>query len=186
MEDEKIIALYFDRNEDAIRESDGKYGGYCRTVSFNILQNHEDSEECVNDTWVRAWNAIPPEIPRILRAYFARITRNLSINRIERDTAKKRGGNETMLALDELEECIPANRTVEEEVEADYLKELIDGFLKKLPSKQRVVFMKRYFYVLSVADIAKELSLSESNVKAILFRARNRLREYLSKEGVNI
>lgn len=186
MEDEKIISLYMERNEDAIRESNTKYGPYCHTVSYNILRNHEDSEECVNDTWNRAWNAIPPEIPKILRAYFARITRNLSLNRIEKDNAKKRGGSETVLAFDELEECIPANRSVEEEIDEKILKEMIDGFLKKLPEKQRVVFMKRYFYVMSVAEIASELSLSESNVKAILFRVRNRLKDYLAKEGVNV
>lgn len=183
LEDEKIIDLFFRRSEEAITASEAKYGRYLYTVSYNVLRSEEDAEECVNDGFLRAWNAIPPMRPDSLKAYLAKIVRNLSLNRLESENAKKRGGNETAAALEELEECIADRKDVESEVEGKFLTESINAFLGTLPEKYRIVFMQRYFYMYSVNVIAEKNGYSVSNVKSLLFRARNRLKEYLEKEG---
>ena len=186
MEDEKIIDLYFRRDETAISESQAKYGSYLKTVSYNVLRNTEDSEECVSDTWLHAWNAIPPTRPRILKAWYARVTRNLSLNRLQENRAKKRGGGETDTALSELEECIPDNRNVEDEIDGIVLSDMISEFLAGLPKRQRVIFMQRYFYACEIREIAELHHVGESYVKTLLFRLRNRLREVLEKEGISV
>lgn len=186
MEDEKIVALYFERNEDAISESELKYGKYCHTVSYNVLRNVEDTEECVNDTWIHAWNAIPPTRPMSLKAFLGKIARNLSLNRLQENHALKRGAGETAAALDELEEILSAPQTVEEEVEAQMLKESIDAFLAGLSEKYRIVFMQRYWYFYSIDEIAKLNGYTVNNVKSLLFRTRNRLKDYLEKEGITL
>ena len=186
MEDRAIIDLYFGRDEQAITETGNKYGKYLYTVSFNVLRMREDAEECVNDTYMNAWNAIPPTRPDSLKAFLSRITRNLSINRLSAMTAEKRGGTGFDVALDELEECIPDRSSVEAEVEGKLLSEMISSFLRKEPKLHRTIFMRRYYYMNSVQEIAEEEDLSVSNVKVILFRMRGRLREYLESEGISL
>lgn len=183
MEDEKIIELYFSRNETAITETSVKYGGYCHTVSYNVLRVEEDAEECVNDTWLHTWNAIPPTRPDSLKAFVGRIARNLSLNRLKEKNAQKRGAGESDAALEELDEFIASGTTVEDEVEGKLLKEEINRFLGSVPKNMRIVFVQRYFYFCSVKEISQNLGFTENNVKSLLFRARNKLKEHLEKEG---
>ena len=170
MEDSAIIDLYWAREERALSETDAKYGGYCRSIAHNILKNREDSEECVSDTWLHAWNAMPPQRPSILSSFLGRITRNLSFDRCRRQNAEKRGGGSLPLALDELSECVPAPGRVEQALEARELAEAIDRFLRT--------------YVDSVQDIAARYALRENTAKSILFRTREKLRRYLAGEGI--
>ena len=181
MEDTKIIDLYFARNETAITETDQKYGAYCRSIAWNILQNHEDSEECVSDTWLRAWNAMPPQRPRVLRQFLAKITRNLSLDRFRADHAQKRGSGEVPLALEELQECVGSGDPATD-AERKLLEELIGQFLQQLSQRDRGVFLRRYFYMESHKDIAARYGMKETNVRLCLSRTRQRLREYLRKE----
>ena len=181
MEDTKIIDLYFARNETAITETDQKYGTYCRSIAWNILQNHEDSEECVSDTWLRAWNAMPPQRPRVLRQFLAKITRNLSLDRFRADHAQKRGSGEVPLALEELKECVGSGDPATD-AERKLLGELIGQFLQQLSQRDRGVFLRRYFYMESRKDIAARYGMKETNVRLCLSRTRQRLREYLRKE----
>jgi len=183
MEDSRIIALYWQKSADAISESNRKYGAYCFTIANNILHNNEDSEECVNDTWLNAWNAMPPQKPGKLRAFFARITRNLSFNRYEARTAEKRGGGEIGLVLDELAECLASESDVEAEYEGKELGRCIDRFVSSLPERDGNVFMRRYFFTEPVALIAQRYGLTENNVMVILSRTRKKLKQELIKEG---
>ena len=182
--DQAIIELYWARDQLAIRESDEKYGPYCRTIAHNVLQDRLDSEECVNDTWHRAWESMPPQRPGLLRAFFGTITRNLALNRWEKQHAQKRGGGQLPLALEELSECLPATDSVERAVEERELTALLELFLESLPRQARVIFLRRYWFLMPVKDIAKGLSVSESKVKMSLLRSRNKLRELLEKEGI--
>lgn len=184
MEDSKIIELYFARNEAAIAETDKKYGPYCHAIAYRILQNLSDSEECVNDTWLRAWNAMPPQRPGVLRQFLAKITRNLSLDRWRGANAEKRGGGETVLALEELGECISAGGDPATQLELAELKAAIAGFLKSLPERERSIFLRRYFYLEKPEQIAKAYLLKKANVRLILSRTRQKLREYLEKEGL--
>ena len=181
MEDERIVMLYWQRDESAIRETKMKYGKYCYTVAYNILHSHEDSDECVNDTWNGAWNAMPPEKPTGLQGFLARITRNLAIDRLRRDSAQKRSA-EVESIIDEYWECIPDGEASIEE--ALVLKQAIDGFLASLDTRSRVIFMRRYWYSMSIKDIARGMRLSESNVTIILHRTRSKFKDYLAKEGI--
>lgn len=183
MEDSHIIDLYWQRDEQAIKESQRKYGGYCSTIAGNILHSAEDTEECVNDTWLRAWNIIPPEKPNRLAVFLGRITRNLAIDRFRSDTSKKRGGGQMALCLDELAECIGEDSPIEDRLA---LREGLNRFLRELPDKNRTVFLLRYWYMMPVSEIAKRYDLSEGAVKMLLQRIRNKLKEYLEKEGVVI
>lgn len=183
MDDSKIIELYFQRSEDAIAETDKKYGAYCHTVADHILGNEEDAKECVNDTWLGAWNAIPPNRPGILRAFHAKITRNLAITRLEKNMTQKRGGNISLAAIDELEECIGDNTDLEEIVEARQLGEVIRRFVKALDKRDGNVFVRRYFFTDSTAEIAERYGLSENYVMVILSRTRKKLKKELIKEG---
>ena len=185
MEDREIINLYWAREERALQETERKYGGLCRSVAFNILQSREDSEECVNDTWLRAWNTMPPQRPGVLPAFLSRITRNLSLDRWKRARVDKRGGGQVAMALDELADCIPDGNP-DDLFERKELVETLNHFLSSLPPERRKVFMLRYWYLCSVKDIAAELKLSESKVKMILLRERNHLRTLLEKEGVTL
>ena len=181
MEDERIVALYWERNEAAIRESETKYGGYCYTVAYHVLHSHEDADECVNDTWNSAWRAIPPERPTRLRAFLARITRNIAIDRYRRDSAQKRSA-EVESAIDEYWECVPnGDAPIGDEVA---LREVINGFLASLDARTRVIFMRRYWYSMSVKDIAQGMRLSQDHVSVILHRTRSKFRDYLTKEGI--
>ena len=184
LSDVGIIDLYWKRNEQAISLTQEKYGRYCNAVAFNILGNPEDADECEHDTYLAAWNAIPPDNPSSLRAYLAKITRNLSITLLRSRSAQKRGGGEATLSLQELEGCIPSSRGFDEEMDARHLAELLNQFLRQLPEDERNVFVCRYWRCDSVASIAKQYSFGESKVKMMLLRTRTNLRKYLEKEGV--
>ncbi len=183
MDDSQIIELYWQRDTDAISETAGKYGAYCFAIADNILHNAEDSEECVNDTWLHAWNAIPPQRPGSLRMFLAKITRNLSFNRFNAKNARKRGGGEIALVLDELAECLGGGTDTESAYEAKELRQSIRDFVRALPERDGNVLVRRYFFAESIADIAKRYGLTENNVTVILSRTRRKLKAYLLKEG---
>lgn len=184
MEDNQIIQLYFDRSEEAITQTAQKYGKYCHTIAYNILHNVEDSEECVNDTYWKAWSAIPPSKPKRLAAFLGKITRNLSLDKFRRYKADKRGGGEMALALEELGDCVSSSEKTEEYVDSMFLVETLNQFLASLSTEQRKIFMRRYWYVSSVEEIANEYGISQSKVKMSLLRSRNRLKQVLEEEGI--
>ena len=184
MEDLQIVELYWNRDEKAIEQSQQMYGNYCYSIAYNILHNSEDAQESLNDTWLAAWDAIPPHHPQILSTFLGKITRRLSLNKWRSMTAEKRGGGNFPLSLDELEECIPDQRSIDDRLETQYLSEAIDRFLAKLKEGERKVFVCRYWYFDSVKDIAERFGFSESKVKMLLKRTRDRLKEYLIKEGL--
>ena len=183
MEDSQIIELYWQKNADAISETANKYGAYCFMIAENILHNTEDSEECVNDTWLHAWNAMPPQRPITLRMFLARITRNLSFDRFRAQTAEKRGGGEIPLVLDELTECLAGGTDVETTYEDKELSACIRRFVRALPERDGNVFVRRYFFTEPVATIAGRYGLTENHVMVILSRARKKLKQKLTKEG---
>ena len=183
MEDEAIVALYWQRSEEAIVETDRKYGSYCRTIAFNILEDRWDTEECVNDTYWKLWDIIPPTQPSLLSALLAKITRNLALDRRKFNRAEKRGGGQVALALEELAECVGSG-SVEERMENRLLAELLNRFLDSLSQKNRQLFMLRYWYFCTVQQLADSLGLSESGVKMSLLRSRRELKALLEKEGV--
>jgi len=184
VEDSAIIDLYWARQELALEETDRKYGSFCRNVAYNILRNLEDSEECVNDTWLRAWNTIPPQRPGILQAFLGKITRNLSLDRYKASHTEKRGGGQVPIALEELGECIPAADSVEETLELEELTRILDQFLRTLPEKECCVFLRRYWFVDGTGEIARRYEMPEGSVKSTLYRTRQKLRACLRKEGV--
>ncbi len=181
MDDELIVQLYWDRSESAISETDRKYGSYCKSIAFNILQNIEDAEESVNDTYMDAWNAMPPHRPSILATFLGKITRRISIDRWRNQTRLKRGGGQIILALEELDECIAGSQNVEKEMERKELAELINFFLDSLPVTERRVFLSRYWYMDSIKDIAQKFGFSQSKVMSMLHRLRKRLRQKLEE-----
>ena len=183
MEDSKIVELYWHKNENAIKETNSKYGAYCFAIADNILHNKEDSEECVNDTWLNAWNAMPPQKPTKLQMFLAKIIRNLSFNRFNARSAEKRGGGEIVLVLDELAECLASESDVISEYEAKELGQCIRRFVGSLPERDGNVFVRRYFFTEPVAEIAKRYDLTENNVMVILSRIRTKLKKNLIKEG---
>lgn len=184
MEDTAIIDLYWARDEQAIAETDKKYGPYFRTVSWNILKNRQDVEECVNDTYVRAWNAIPPQRPVSLRAFCAQIARNLSLSRYRAAHAQRRGGGQTAAVLEELADCVTDGP--EAWLEAAELSRHIDRFLRQLPEKEACLFLRRYWFLEPVNDIAHRYGLPVGSVKSGLFRTRKKLKEFLEKEGLSL
>ena len=183
MEDAQIIALYWARDEEALRESDERYGPYCRAVAGRILTTPEETEECVNDTWLKAWNVIPPQRPRRLRAFLGKITRNLALDRVKYQRRAKRGGGELVLALEELAECTASPGDVEGEVQKKELEAAVHAFLSKLPPRDRDIFLRRYFFVEPVGEIAARYALGENAVSAALSRTRKKLRTHLEQEG---
>lgn len=183
MEDGKIIELYWQRNENAIRETNAKYGAYCLKIANNILCNKQDSEECVNDTWMKAWSAMPPKRPEKLKMFLAKITRNISFNCFNARSAEKRGGGEIVLVLEELAECLSSESDVEGEYIAKELGECIRKFVRDLPERDGNVFVRRYFFTESISEIAERYDISENNAMVILSRTRKKLRFYLIKEG---
>lgn len=183
MEDSQIIELHWNKDIDAISETANKYGAYCFTIAQNILHNTEDSEECVNDTWLHAWNAIPPQRPNVLRMFLAKITRNLAFDRFHARNAEKRGGGEVALVLDELGECLSGGADAGTAYEVKELGQCIRRFVRTLPERDGNVMVRRYFFADSVADIAKRYDLTENNVMVILSRIRKKLKTHLLKEG---
>ena len=182
MDDKNIIGLYWSRSESAIEETDRKYGRYCYRIAFNILANQQDSEERVSDTYLTAWNHIPPERPQILSAYLGKITRNLSLKYWRDQHTQKRGGGQTVLALEELEQCISAGSSTEQEVDRRLLADAINRFLDSLKDEQREIFLQRYWYLQPIEQIAREHSYSDSKITSMLFRIRGKLRQALEKE----
>ena len=182
MDDKQIVALYFDRNEQAIAETETKYGKYCYAIAIGVLSMHEDAEESVNDTWIDAWNSMPPHRPSILSTFLGKITRRIAIDKWRHRTAEKRGGGEIPLVLDELEDCIAHYSDVEKTLEKKRLEEVINRFVHKLPEKDQKVFLCRYFYIDSIESICRQFGFSESKVKSILHRTREKLRRVLREE----
>ena len=170
MEDSRIIELYESRDQQAISQSDMKYGGYCYSVGYNILGVREDTEECVNETWLRAWNSIPPQKPRMLSAFFGRITRNIAFDRYRASKAAKRGKGEIAAVLEELDGI--------------HLEGLINEFLGELQERDRNIFLQRYWFAVPIKEISKKYAMNLNTVKASLFRSRNKLKALLEKEGV--
>lgn len=184
MEDREIVDLYWKRSDLAISETDQKYGRYCHTIAYNICGTREDAEECVNDTWLRAWNRMPSERPTVLSAFLGCITRNLALNTIKAKNRIKRGGGEASLALEELSECIPDGPSPESVLEEKELEKRIGLFTAGLTEADRRIFVLRYWYLAPVADIAEKLHCSQGKVKSSLFRTRKRLRATLQEEGL--
>lgn len=182
MEDQGIIQLFFDRSEQAIEETDKKYGGLCYSIAYHVLDNREDSEESVSDTYLAAWNTIPPRRPNFLNAFLAKMTRHISIDRWRKRSAKKRGGGEIILALEELEDCVDA-QSVETEFAKKELTRVLNQFLLSLPEMERNVFLCRYWYLDSIQIISQVSGFSQSKVTSMLHRLRGRLRKKLTEEG---
>ena len=182
MEDKDIIALFMSRQEQAISETEKKYGNYCYKIAWNVLNNEEDSKECVNDTWFKAWNSIPPTIPNFLQSFLGKITRNLSINAWRDKHAQKRGNGEAYVILDELSECISDEKNIEQEIIAKELAAKINVFLENMQEDKRKMLVMRYFFMTPVKEIAKKLGISESQVKMTLSRSRKKLQIFLEKE----
>jgi RNA polymerase sigma factor (sigma-70 family) len=182
--DAQILDLYWARDERAVSETQRSYGSYCYSIAWHILYDREDSDECVNDTWFRAWNAIPPKRPNRLALFLGTITRNLSLDRWKERHTMKRGNGEMMLALDELAECVPDLHSTEDAAEAAELERMMNDFLHTLSERDCNVFLRRYWYVEEYGEIAKRYDMKLNTVKTSLFRTRAKLREYLEREGV--
>lgn len=183
MDDDKIVQLYLARDEQAIRETSAKYGAYCHKIAMNLLGSEEDAEECMNDTWLRAWNAIPPAEPASLAAFLGKITRNLAIDRYKESQRQKRGGGETPAVLDELEEMIPAGDSPEDLMLQTELAEEIDAFLLSLPKEKRYMFIRRCWYLDDIKDIAADYRMTKNHAAVILSRLRKKLKAHLKKKG---
>ena len=183
MDDRKIVELYWERSEQAIHETQNKYGHYCFSIANNILPFREDAEESVNDTYLAAWNAMPPNRPNILSTFLGKLVRRISIDRWRHLSADKRGGGSVPVALDELGECIPSGSDPVAEVEAKELAEAVGRFLETVPYREQKVFLMRYFDLAKIQDIANQFHMSPGNVKSMLHRTRSKLRIHLHKEG---
>lgn len=186
MEDTMIIDLYFARDEQAVTETDKKYGGYCFALANSILNDRQDSEETVSDTYWKVWNTIPPKRPAIFRMFLAKITRNTAFSRWRKRDADKRGGGEMELVLEELSECLAAPGNVEDDLNAKELAKSIRGFLNTLPPREQDIFLRRYFFVEESGEIARRYGMKPAAVLRTLSRTRSRLKQYLIKEGYTV
>lgn len=184
VEDMKIIELYFARSEQAIQETDRKYGHYCFRIANNILENQEDAEEAVSDTYLTVWKSIPPTRPSVLTAFLGKITRHISLDLWRKRFAGKRGAGETAVVLEELEECVAASDSPEDAVRAKELRKALASFVNALPEREQKIFVSRYWYLRSVRYISDRTGLSESNIKTMLFRIRGKLRTFLIEEDL--
>ena len=182
MDDHRIVELYWERSEQAIKETASKYADYCYAIAYNILGNREDSEESVNDTYLDAWNSMPPHRPIFLSTFLGKITRRISIDKLRRRNAEKRGGGTLTLALEELEECLSTRDDLQKELEIQILSDAINRFLEALSDTERRVFLCRYWYVDSIESIAEQFGFSQSKVKSMLLRTREKLKKQLQKE----
>lgn len=183
MDDREIIDLYWNRDQKAIHYTTQKYEKYCYSIAYKILNNNEDSEECVNDTWKKTWDSIPPNKPNKFKLFLARITRNLAIDILRANLAQKRYGKESQLALEELSECICAGNDLCGELEAKELEKRIERFVNELPEREGNIFARRYFFNNSIKEISDGYGLTTHNVSVILQRTRNKLKNYLIEEG---
>lgn len=186
MKDEEIVELYWQRSEEAIRQTSAKYETYLSKIAFNVLSDYEDCRECINDTYLVAWNSMPNQRPDVLPAYLGKIIRRLSIDVFRKKKRKKRYASEYALSLSEMEDCFADNETPEQFIDAKLLDEAINSFVHTLPDEARKVFIGRYFFFDSVKRIAAYSGVSETSVKVILFRTRQKLKEYLVKEGFTL
>ena len=183
MEDARIVELFWKRSEKAIEETASKYGNYCYSIAFNILANAEDATESVNDTYLDAWNSMPPHRPAILSTFLGKIVRRVSIDKWRRRTAEKRGSGEIMLVLDELSDCIPSSQNIEHEIETAELAAAMNDFVMTLSPMERRVFICRYWYLDPIPVIARQFGFSQSKVKMMLHRQRKKLLVHLEREG---
>lgn len=186
MDDHDIIQLYWDRNDQAIQATSEKYGHYCKAIAKNILNSEEDAEECVNDTYLNAWNAMPTHWPEQLAAFLGKITRNLSFNRYKRNHTGKRGGGEIALVLDELADCISGADDVEQVFDRRELVKAINSFVRSLSLSKRNIFVRRYWYADSVSDIANGCGMPQGTVSKTLERTRKQLKAYLAERGFEL
>ena len=185
MQDKQIVELYWSRNEAAITESQKKYGRYCRYIAYQILHDEEDAKEIENDTYLAAWNTIPPQKPDPLKPYLGTLCRRGALDRYDYKQAEKRGGGQLPLALEELVECLPAEEG-ENAIELIAVQNAVNAFLGSLPRRERNVFVRRYFYMSTIPDIADEYFMTQSGVKMLLSRLRQKLRVHLKKEGIDV
>ncbi len=186
MNDDRIIELYFARSEDAITETDRKYGGACRSMAYNILGSHEDAEECVSDTYMRVWETIPPKRPSKLGAFVVGIARHVALDLYRAANRLKNGGGYNSVGYDEIADCLPAAETVESTVDRAAVLNAVEKFLSELPRDKQIMFVRRYYYCSTCGEIARDLHTTESSVKMSLMRLREKLRKYLEKEGISI
>ena len=182
MEDREIILLYWQRSERAIKETEKKYGGMLGRIAMAVLGSREDTDEALNDTYLRVWNAIPEDFPACFPGYLAKIVRNVAVDAFKKRTAVKRGGREYAVPLEELEECVSGGEDPADVVQREDVRNVIERCLRDVDETQRNVFLRRYFYFSSISEIADDFSLTEANVKTILFRLRAKLKEALIKE----
>lgn len=184
MEDKDIVELFWQRSEAALPETQRKYGSYCRTIAYNILENDEDAEECVNDTWLKAWNSMPDHRPSRLAPYLAKLTRWLSLSLLRQRRRLKRGGGETALALDELSEVLSDGSDAQHELEIKELNAAVRQFLSGLNETEREVFLSRYWFLVGVKEIAARFGFSPNKISTMLHRTRRKLQTYLKEEGL--
>ena len=184
MNDSQIVALFFDRDQRAIEETAARYGNYCYSIVHNILNNREDAEEAVSDTYLALWDAIPPHKPTVLRTFLGKIARRTALKQWEKMRTQKRGCGEVALALEELSEYLSDGTTPETAIQAAELTQILNAFLRKLTKEERPVFVCRYWYLDSIADIAARFGFSQSKIKSMLARTRIKLRAALTKEGI--
>ncbi|MBR5093700.1 MAG: sigma-70 family RNA polymerase sigma factor [Oscillospiraceae bacterium] len=183
MEDAAILALYWRRDEQAIRETEARYGAYCRSVARRILPDPQDAEEVLSDTWLRAWESIPPKRPERLATYLGKLTRDLAISRLRQLSAQKRGGGQLPLVLEELSECLAAPGSPEQELEARELRQALDRFVSGLAARERDVFVCRYWFLAPLEELSRRTGYSQSKLKSMLARTRKKLDRYLREEG---
>ena len=186
MQDEKIVELYWERNESALKETQDKYGKYLFKIAYNILSDNQDSEESVNDTYLAAWNSIPPQKPFALSSYLAKLTRRISIDILRKRTRDKRVPSEYTVSMEELENSLSVGDLTEHEVEVRYLAKLINDFLKTLPESECNLFIGRYYFSDSLKEVSRYCNISEAKAKMVLFRTRQKLKTYLEKEGYKL
>lgn len=184
MDDEKIVDLFWLRDEQAIAETSAKYGALCGKIAYGILGNAQDSEEVVNMSYLRLWNAVPPKRPQPFSPFLAKIVRNLALNKLKAENTQKRHPSEFIVSLDELDECVPDKNSVQ--TAPIHIRDCLHTFLKGQKRQARSIFVLRYFYCESIEEIAEKTGFSESKVKSMLFRTRNKLKEYLESEGISI
>lgn len=186
MQDEQIVDLYWDRNELAIHETEQKYGRYLTKIAYNILADLEDSKESVNDTYLSAWNSMPPHKPGILSTYLAKITRRISIDIYRKRNRKKRQASEYALSLEELADCVSAGNTTEQAMNVQLLAEAINEYLYGISPEARNTFIGRYYFMDSLKEVARYCGMSEAKAKTLLYRTRCGLKLYLEKEGLDL
>ncbi len=186
MEDKKIVDLYWARSQRAIEETSKKFGHYLKSVSFNILRNNEDASECVNDTYLKAWNSMPNARPYYLKGFLSKITRNISLDLYKKNNALKRGKGEVEITIDELSEIISSGNNIDEKIDEMYILDIINKFLDNLGREKRKIFLMRYFYINSIEEISKNLNMSKNSITTILFRLRNDLKKELEKGGISV